>query len=204
MTRYPPTIRAGMLLLTLAAMTASMGCPLPDDELGSATATTETNDDTARGTATETSDAPEGGTATEPTSGASTEGATETAGETEGEWPTVVCNGTPCAVGELCLRPIPSCELVPEEPCDEGDTGTTGDEPEDQCWMEVPLEDSCMPIPSDCQGTLTEVTVCLEDGVFGPCPYGGTITDGVLSCTYNSVDLCEEGDSPHSTCQPCL
>jgi hypothetical protein len=192
-----PTIRAGILWLTLAAVFASMGCPLPDQEMGSATTTT-----------TETKDVTEGGTATEPTSGAATEGATQTAGESDGEWPAVVCNGTSCAAGEFCLQPIPGCELVPKEPCDAGDTdtggtSTTGDEPEEQCWIELQHERVCTPIPAACQGTLDEITVCLEDGAFGPCPVGGTVTDGVLSCTYNSVDHCEEGESPYSTCQPC-
>ena len=201
-----PKLRARMLLLALAAVTASMGCPLPDSETGSAT-TTEIGSATA---ATETNDDTQGGTAPGPTSGGATEGATETAGETEGEWPAVVCDGTPCAAGEFCLQPAPDCELVPD-PCDEGgsdtggtDTGgaDTGDEP-GQCWMQIPQESSCMPIPPDCQGTLTEITACLEDGAFGPCPDGGTVTDGVLSCTYNSVDGCEEGESPYYTCQPC-
>jgi hypothetical protein len=60
-----------------------------------------------------------------------------------------------------------------------------------------------MPIPTNCQGTPAEVTACLEDGAFGPCPDGGTVTDGVLSCSYNSVDHCEEGENPYSYCQPC-
>jgi len=199
-----PTLRARMLLLTLAAVTASLGCPLPDSEMGSATATTEMGSATA---ATETNDDTAEGTATAPTSGVATEGATETAGETEGEWPAVVCDGTPCAAGEFCLQPVPDCELVPD-PCDEGGsdtggTGTTGDEP-DQCWMQISQESSCMPIPPVCQGTLPEITACLEDSASGLCPDGGTVTDGVLSCRYNGIDGCEEGESPYYTCQPCV
>jgi hypothetical protein len=161
---------------------------------------------TATDSATESSTVTEGGTANEPTSGTATEGATATAGEgeTEGEWPTVVCGGNACGADQFCLRPIPSCQLVPDS-CvgDETDTGETGDE-DAQCWEMVQTPDSCLPIPAGCQGTPAEINACIQERAFDHCPYGGEVTDGLLWCFFNTVDGCEEGLSPHPTCQPCL
>ncbi len=117
------------------------------------------------------------------------------------EWPPVECGDVTCAMGELCLHPIPSCNLVDEEQCD-GDETTSGETGEPgQCWEEASVPPKCAAVPARCEDAV-DVKLCIED-YGGLCDFGGDFAAGVLSCTY-VLGFCEEGENGYYYCKNCF